>query len=218
MPSVQIVAGALLGTRYRLEKKLGKGGVGEVWAAVDQQTSRPVAVKLLRALHRSDDKLLERFAREGRVLERIDSPFVCKVLDVGSGDAETIPFLLLERLVGRPLDDALKRGKTLPIAEVRAIVDDVLSGMIAAHGVGVLHRDIKPSNVVLVDAPVRRIAKLVDFGVSKLLPGDPGLTTTGATLGSPHYMAPEQVGGAADVDERCDLYAAATLAFRALAG
>jgi serine/threonine protein kinase len=209
--------GVVLGDRYELLARIGKGGVGEVWSARDRQSGVEVAVKLLRGMYRSNADIRERFAREAQVLARIDSPHVYRLLDfVVQEDA---PFLVCERLRGTSLDKLLERGRALPLAEVAPLVDDVFTALADAHAVGVIHRDLKPANIFVEATSAGSHAKLIDFGIGKLLRSEwVTLTTAKATLGSPKYMAPEQLGNAAAADERCDIYAAATVAFRALTG
>ena len=211
---MNVERGSVLDDRYELRERIGQGGIGEVWAARDRATSATVAVKLLHATHHHGT-MEARFAREGELLARVKSPFVCGMLAAGIDRATGTPFLVVERLVGTPLDRALPRRKPLAFEEARRITEEILRGLAAAHAVGVVHRDLKPPNVFL-SGPAKR-AVIIDFGIGKLLGGD-GLTTKAATLGSPRYMAPEQFEGAADADERCDVYAAATLAFRMLVG
>jgi serine/threonine protein kinase len=210
-------AGVVLGDRYELVERLGKGGIGDVWAARDRRSGGEVAVKLLRGIYRTNVDIRERFAREAQLLARIESAHVCRLLDYAVDDE--FPYLVQERLWGTSLDKLLRRGRSLRLDEVAPLVDDVLTALADAHAVGVVHRDLKPANIVVVDMESGGRAKLIDFGISKLLQSEwVTLTTAKATLGSPKYMAPEQLGNSAAVDERCDLYAAATVAYRALTG
>jgi len=205
----------IVGGRYETIAPLGQGGVGEVWNAVDRTTGRAVAVKLLRQMHSSNVKLAERFARESRMLARVQSPHVCRVLDSGIDETGSA-YLVMERIEGTPLDVKTRGGKALPWSEVQAIFDDVLVGLSAVHAAAIVHRDLKPPNV-MVDAAGR--ARLIDFGISKLVSGaEVPLTSTYATLGTPHYMAPEQLDTAASVDFRADVYAAGTMLYRLLTG
>lgn len=205
----QLVAG-----RYRLIEALGKGGVGEVWSGIDVETGDEVAVKLLRLLHAGNAKLAERCAREGRILARVESPHVCRVLAAGAeGDT---PYMVMERIEGTALDVVIRGGKVLPFAESMGIMEDVFTGLAAVHGAAIVHRDLKPSNV-MIDA--RRRARLIDFGIAKLTTdGEVPITSTQATLGTPLYMAPEQLDASAFVDQRVDIYAAGTMMFRLLTG
>jgi serine/threonine-protein kinase len=207
--SEQLVAG-----RYRLVQPLGQGGIGEVWSATDVETGADVAVKLLRHLHAGNAKLAERFAREGRILARVESPHVCRVL--AAGTVEDTPYLVMERIEGTALDVVIRGGRALPFVEAANIMDDVFVGLSAVHAAAIVHRDLKPPNVI-IDARGR--ARLIDFGIAKIMSdSEAPLTSTHATLGTPFYMAPEQLDGSAGADFRADLYAAGTLAYRLLSG
>ena len=204
----------VIANRWRLVEALGKGGVGEVWAAVDVETGDEVAVKLLRHLHKGNAKLAERCAREGRILARVQSPHVCRVL-AGGAEGET-PYLVMERIEGTPLDVLIRGGKALPFDRAMEIMDDVFDGLSAVHAAAIVHRDLKPSNVMIDE---RGRARLIDFGIAKLTAdGEATLTSTHATLGTPIYMAPEQLDGSAFADHRADLYAAGTMLFRLVTG
>jgi serine/threonine-protein kinase len=208
------VSERIVANRYRLVETLGKGGVGEVWSAIDVETGGEVAVKLLRHLHAGNARLAERFAREGRILARVESPHVCRVL--AAGLLGETPYLVMERIEGTALDLLVRGGRTLPFEEAMRIMDDVFSGLAAVHAASIVHRDLKPSNVMLDE---RGRARLIDFGIAKLTAdGEVPITSTHATLGTPIYMAPEQLDGSAFADLRADLYAAGTMIFRLLTG
>ncbi len=211
---------------FRVSQLLGRGGMGEVWAATNPTIGREVAIKVLLPNAALKPDLVARFEREAKVTASIDSEYVCKLI-AHERDKSGALLLVFERLDGESLSERLKREIYLPFAEVGPIVDDALQGLGAAHSVGVIHRDLKPGNIFLEwlnepDRPER--AKILDFGISKLTKkegarqDEPSLTDFDATLGSFAYMAPEQVRGAARVDERADLYSMGAVAFRALAG
>jgi serine/threonine-protein kinase len=208
---------------YRVTRLLGRGGMGEVWAAVDLRDERRVALKVLLPRAALKPDLVRRFEREAKITSAISSPYVCRLLDV-SVTEDGGHLLVFEELSGESLADRLKREQYLPFSEVGPIIEDVLRGLVAAHAAGVVHRDLKPGNIFLElpDAPGRRErAKILDFGISKLTKTEeeePTLTAFDATLGSFAYMAPEQVRGAARADERADLYAVGAVAFRSLSG
>jgi serine/threonine protein kinase len=215
--------------------------MGEVWAAVSDESGREVAIKVLLARAAMKPDLVRRFQREAEIARAIKSPYVCQLLDVAQ-NAEGAHLLVFERLNGESLADRLKREQYLPLSEVGPIIDDVLQGLVAAHAAGVIHRDLKPGNIFIEqistaprpsmdDVPTGRRAppvpqngeraKVLDFGISKLArpsKEEPTLTAFDATLGSFAYMAPEQVKGAARADERADIYAVGAVTFRALAG
>ncbi len=210
---------------YRVKRLLGRGGMGEVWAAFDERTGREVAVKVLLQRAALKPDLVKRFEREAQIASSISSPFVCRLHEFSRADDGT-PLLVFEHLTGESLSDRLKREQYLPLSEVGPIIDDVLQGLVAAHAAGVVHRDLKPGNVFVERRPDgegkrNERAKILDFGISKVTAKakeEPTLTAFDATLGSFAYMAPEQIRGAARADERADVYAVGACAFRALAG
>jgi serine/threonine protein kinase len=208
---------------YRVTRLLGRGGMGEVWAATDDRTGGEVAIKVLLARAAMKPDLVRRFEREAKIAGSIQSPYVCRLLDVATG-RDGSALLVFEHLTGESLADRLKREQYLPLSEVGPIIDDVLQGLAAAHAAGVIHRDLKPGNIFLehLGEPDREErGKILDFGISKISgkrKEEPTLTAFDATLGSFAYMAPEQVRGAARADERADIYAVGAVAFRALSG
>jgi serine/threonine-protein kinase len=221
---VVLAAGDLIDQRYRVTELLGRGGMGEVWAAVCLEDQTEVAIKVL--LERTSRKtdIVARFKREAKVAARIRSTYVCALLDTARTPAGGLA-LVFERLHGESLSDRLKRENDLTFGDVDRIMRDVWKGLVDAHAAGVLHRDLKPGNVFLTRQqgadPERAV--ILDFGVSKIkkaarLVDEPSLTAFDGTVGSFAYMAPEQVRGAARVDERADIYATGALAFRALTG
>jgi eukaryotic-like serine/threonine-protein kinase len=211
---------------YRVIKLLGRGGMGEVWAAAKPDEQEQVAIKVLLPNAAVQPALVARFEREAKVSAAIQSEYVCRLLDA-QRDEGGAHLLIFEKLEGESLSQRLKRETYLPFAEVGPIVDDTLQGLHAAHSVGVIHRDLKPANLFLEwtgEASKPERAKILDFGISKLTRkkgggrDEPSLTDFDATLGSFAYMAPEQVRGAARADCRADIYALGVVAFRALAG
>ena len=206
---------------YRIVRKLGEGGMGVVYAAEDERLRREVAIKTIRAA--SDSSARERFFREARAAASLSHPNVCQLFDIG--ETEGRPFLVMELLEGEALSDALRRG-ALPTAEALPIALGILTALEALHARGFVHRDLKPSNVFLTKHGV----KLLDFGLAReakpmaigsdattLQPGDAPLTVTGMIVGTPRYMAPEQLLSA-PVDERTDLFAAGTMLFEMVSG
>jgi serine/threonine-protein kinase len=210
---------------YRVTQLLGRGGMGEVWAAVSGDERTEVAIKVLLPNAAIKPELVARFEREAQVSASIDSEFVCRLL-AAERDVSGAHLLVFEKLVGESLSERLQRELYLPFAEVGPIVDDALQGLDAAHRIGVIHRDLKPGNIFLewTNDPERpERAKILDFGISKFSRREgnrhePSLTDFDATLGSFAYMAPEQVRGAARVDQRADVYAMGAVAFRTLSG
>lgn len=208
----------LVASRYRLGVLLGRGGMGSVYRAEHVELGRSVAIKLI-GRGALDSRLVSRFERELRVAASIRHENVVSVTD-GGRDEEVGPFLVMELLEGEALADRLARG-TPPLDEALTILDQVLCGLEAVHAAGVLHRDLKPQNVFLcprAEGPPR--VKLLDFGVSKLFgeTHEDTLTREGDVIGTPQYMAPEQLLGITDLDARVDVYAASVLLFRLLTG
>jgi eukaryotic-like serine/threonine-protein kinase len=210
------LATRVLAERYELHERIGRGAMGEVWSATDLENGREVAVKLAQRWVANEPELIARFEREAKLLKRLESPFVCSLLDVGRD--HDVPFMVLERLTGETVEQLLEREGDLPLAEMARIVDEILQALVVAHGAGIVHRDLSPSNVFLHRTREgTSITKLVDFGVAK---ADTGAPRTGnrSTLGSLAYAAPEQLGDSAKAGPRADLYAVGTIVFRALTG
>jgi serine/threonine-protein kinase len=211
-------ADVILGGRYRLLHILGEGGMGTVWAAEHQLLKKMVAVKLLlpQQLHGAARK---RFEREARMAGSIGHPSIVKVFDLGHRE-DGAPYLVMEYLKGESLADRLETYGALDVAECVTIMTQVLGGLAAAHEKGIVHRDLKPDNIFLArqDDGVTR-AKLLDFGVSKSLDENTlALTRTGAVIGTPYYLSPEQARGDQGIDHRVDLWAAGVVLYEMLTG
>ena len=222
----EIRAGELLAGKLRLLRPLGHGGMGVVWAARHEALDRDVAVKLIRPERgAADSALVARFELEARATARIAHPNVVQVMDFGTVDGE-LPFIVMELLEGHTLAELLASGGRLSFATTLLLVEQVGGAISAAHERGVVHRDIKPHNVFIVqkrtDDPL--LVKVVDFGIAKILgdqqvPGaGPSLTETGAIVGSPPYMSPEQIEGSRRVDLRSDLWSLGVIVYEALTG
>jgi serine/threonine protein kinase len=210
---------AILGCK--MGELLGEGVMGTVYAATDA-SGRALAVKFLREWLADDAEALARFGREAENCRRIRSDYVACV--VGAGITGAMYWIAYERVAGETLAVRLRREQVLARAASLRIVEQVLLGLQAAHAVGVVHRDVKPANIVLADRAGEERACILDFGTSKFRgpeesgSGDNALTSATATLGTINYMPPEQIGGAARVDARADVYAVGVVAFRALSG
>lgn len=191
--------------------------MGQVFAATDLESRAQVAIKVVSRLL-VDDVLMARLHREAEAAQRIRSDFVPRVLEVSDTD-EGETFLVMERLVGEPLSQRIRDRGALSWSEVRRVGEDILRGLIDAHAAGIVHRDLKPSNVFLALKSSRVRAMVLDFGVCKMDGVDAErLTGTGESIGTVAYMAPEQIRGAARVDERADLFAFGVLVFEMLSG
>lgn len=211
------LAARLIAGRYELSQRIGRGAMGEVWAATDLTTGAPVAVKLAQGWAATEPELIERFEREGKLLERLRSPYICSLIDRGVADG--VPYMVLERLTGETVEQLLQREGYLPLEEAGRIAEEVLQALVVAHAAGVVHRDLSPSNVFLHRTPDGDVVtKVLDFGVAKVEESGAPRTGSGATVGSLPYVAPEQLGDSARAGPRADLYALGTMVFRALTG
>ncbi|WP_433227886.1 protein kinase domain-containing protein [Actinomadura formosensis] len=193
--------GLELAGRYRLERLLGSGGMGEVWRAVDTRLRRAVAVKTLRAHSRADSSLVTRFRREAEIAARLQHPGITVVFDFGEHEGHL--FLVMELLEGEDLRSVLSREpRGLPIPRVLELARQIAEALSAAHAGGIVHRDIKPANLMVLESG--RV-KICDFGIARFAEATAGLTGRGI-IGTPSYMAPEQLEGGR-IDQRTDLYA-----------
>ena len=199
--------------RYRIKRWLASGAMGNIYEAHDPLIERPVALKILRRelLERGDaDGWLQRFRHEARAAGSLLHPNIVTLLDYGEQDG--VPFLAMEYVEGESLDQLLKRAGRLAYQDAVRITTQVLSALDFAHANAVVHRDIKPSNILLTKAGM---AKVADFGIAHIEASD--LTSEGDVLGTPSYMAPEQLLGKA-VDHRADQFAAGAVFFELLTG
>ena len=198
-------------SRYELRELIGRGGMGEVFAAWDHQLEREVALKRLRQDVEHDSTLRQRVEAEARAAARVVHPNVVTVFDSGVEDGH--PFIVMERLDGRNLADEMQSGPMGPSVVCKMILQ-VLDGLTAAHETGLVHRDVKPSNILAAKGGNWKVA---DFGIAKLVDSELTLTATNEVLGSPAYLAPERISGA-PATERSDLYAVGVLMYEALTG
>ena len=215
------VLGQVIGGKYGVIDVLGIGGFGAVYEAIQEPVMRPVALKLVHQRHLSDDQLRQRFFREAKVVAQLTDPTVVTLYDYGE-ETDRGLYMVFELVRGRTLHQVIKSGAQDPFW-VAHIILQVLSALEEAHSMGMVHRDIKPGNVMVVqDSQGRQRARLLDFGIAKVIPGQDGesslATREGLVLGTPRYMSPEQARGRADVDARSDLYSLAVLAYAMLAG
>ena len=211
--------GRVIVGRYRLERRLAVGGMGELWVATNLSLEQRVAIKLLRRNSRSAASA-ERLVREARTAARVRHRAIVQVFDVGvTEDGE--PFLVMELLVGRDLSELARFAGPLDAVQATQLLIPVLSGLAAAHAQGIVHRDLKPENVFLADLDGGRVQpKIVDFGIARVaLPiAGPRLTSVGMLIGTPAFMAPEQIECLDDVDGRADLWAFGVTFYSMIAG
>ena len=216
LPASRLVPGDRLADRFRLERLVGEGGMGVVWAARDERAGdAPVALKLLKEVSASDKK---RFLREAEVMQAFDHPGILDVKEVVVVGDDIV--LVMDLLEGESLGARLGRASRLAIHEAIAVLVPLVEATRAAHARGVVHRNLKPENVFLCrDGRV----VLLDFGMAKLTAGfdlamSGWMTESGLILGTPHYMAPEQIYGERDVDARADVWALGVVTYECLSG
>ncbi|MBS1893372.1 MAG: serine/threonine protein kinase [Actinobacteria bacterium] len=210
-PTSSKMIGTVLSGRYRLEAKLGSGGMSTVYLARDTTLDRPVAVKVMHREMSEQADQLERFRQEARAVAKISHPNVVAVIDAGEDGG--YPYIVFEYVEGETLKARINRVGALDVQESLAYAIEIARGLTVAHARKMVHRDIKPQNV-LIDAEGR--AKLTDFGISRQLEKD-GLTATGRVLGTTDYVAPEQAMGRG-ADQRSDIYALGVVLFEMLTG
>lgn len=212
--------GTVLGGRFEIAEALGEGGMGVVYAGIDRTTQSRVAIKVVQARSRTQLEALRRFLREAMAASTVAHPAIVRMLHVDISD-DGMLYQAQELVEGETLQQALDRGRRWTAAEVARIGATLSRALAAAHARGIVHRDVKPSNVMLTsDAPG---VKLLDFGIAKLYEaplGDtlPGTTRSGAILGTPAYMSPEQIEGVGAVTSSADVYSVGVLLFVLPAG
>ncbi len=214
-----VTPGTLVGGRFRIEEPLGEGGMAEVFRVTDIATSEPMALKLLKPEVSSQPEAVERVRREGELLRELEHPAVVRVETFGQTDDGRI-FIVMELLRGETLGTRMRRDGPIGVQALLPIVTGTCAGLSAAHERGIVHRDLKPDNVFLADtggAKGEVQVKLLDFGIAKVT-GKDRITQTGEVVGTPRYMAPEQLAADRDLDARTDIYALGVILFEALAG
>jgi eukaryotic-like serine/threonine-protein kinase len=208
--------GSVLAGRYRVRQVLGVGGSAAVYEAIDMTFGRTVALKVPHDNIGPNSVPAKRLVREARASGAVGHPNVCQVSEIGAL-ANGTPFVVMERLVGETLRDRIGREGPLPFGDIVDVAMQVLSGLGAAHDRGIIHRDIKPENIFLSRrAGCPALVKILDFGlVSTDSLSNEGLTAAGTVVGTPYYLAPEQVRGSRAVDPRVDLYACGIVMYEA---
>jgi serine/threonine-protein kinase len=209
--------GAIIGPNVRLGRLLAKGGMGSVWVADHLRLKTQVAVKLMAEVLSADPIIRKRFALEAEAAAQIRSPHVVQILDHGSTD-EGILYIVMELLEGESLATRLQRVGRMDLGEVAAIVTQTSKALTHAHSLGFIHRDIKPDNLHLTESNGELFVKVLDFGIAKRHDRSISMTRSGAVLGTPRYMSPEQLFSAKHVTAGADLWSLAAVAYRALLG
>jgi len=233
-PPRSLRPGAVVGQKYRLERLLGSGGMGEVYLAFHEQLGRRVALKVLRQEALLEPELRGRFQREAMATARLADEHIAQVFDVGQLD-DGAPYMVMEYLEGMDLSAYLAQRGPLPVLEVIDLLWQVCAGVGVAHAAGIIHRDLKPANLFLLPRTGGgHLLKILDFGIAKATgihasglthAGAPSrrapptqLTQTATLLGSARYMAPEQIESARDVDTRADIWSIGVIGYRLLTG
>src|SRR5215216_990846 len=205
------VIGTLISDRYRLEERIGSGGMSTVYRAFDPTLERWVAIKLMHRDISQDADQLERFRREARAVAQLNHPHVVTVIDAGEDDGA--PFIVFEYVEGETLKDRIRRLGRLPVPEAVAYAIEIARALGAAHERQIVHRDVKPQNVLIDEEGT---AKVTDFGIARTMTEE-GLTADGRVLGTTDYVSPEQALGQ-DVDPQSDLYSLGIVLFEMLTG
>lgn len=210
--------GTIVDRRYRLKREIARGAAGAVYEAVHLYTRRSVAVKLLNAAHINVEETRIRLLREAAAMASVRHPGVAQVLDAGELDVLG-PYVVMELLEGRTLQGILAVRQRIGVHETVQIGRQIGEALAAAHAHGVIHRDIKPSNLFVArDETGREVCKIIDFGIARDQGDHRKLTMHGAVLGTPEYMAPEQMLGQSEIDGRVDVYAVGATLYECLSG
>jgi serine/threonine protein kinase len=215
---MQLAANVVIADRFRLSRQLGQGGMGSVWLATHLALDIPCAVKFIEGEIAQLPEAQARFEREAKAAAQLRSPHVVQILD--HGVYQGTPYIAMELLDGEDLGKRLQRIGRMAPKDAFRVVGQVCRALTKAHGVGIVHRDLKPDNIFLVPDDDREIAKVLDFGIAKATGSgiDGSNTKTGAMLGTPYYMSPEQAQGIKAVDHRSDLWSLAVIVFQCLTG
>ncbi len=218
------LVGATLDGRYFVDKKIGEGGMGVVFAARHSVIERPLAIKVLKREVMRDTATIRRFVQEAKAASRIGHPNIVDVTDFGT-TPDGMTYSVMEFVQGPTLGAVIRAAAPVPLHRLIKIAVQIARALGAAHDKGIVHRDLKPENVFLVDRDGRTdFVKIVDFGIAKVLPvaganpNEPRLTRVGSVFGTPEYMAPEQAAGRSDTDGRVDIYALGVILYEMLIG
>ncbi len=218
-PGDDPLLGKLVQDKYEIVRKIGEGGMGAVYAGQHKLINRPVAIKCLHSTLARNPEIVTRFQREAMAANAIRHENIVEITDLGRLDDGSV-FMVLEFLEGIEFAELIEKEGALPIGRVVHIVSQACDALTAAHDKNIVHRDLKPENVFLIPrGGTKDFVKVLDFGIAKFREGmDDKITKTGTAMGTPFYMAPEQVQGSKDVDHRADIYAMGVILFHALTG
>jgi serine/threonine protein kinase len=222
LDALNVPPGTIFAGKYRVERVLGEGGMGVVLGARHIRLDERVAIKLLLPELASMPPLVARFLREARAAAKVRGEHVVRVHDVDIEPQRRIPYIVMEHLEGENLAEALAHAGVLPVATAVDWVQQACEALAEAHALGIVHRDLKPGNLFLATKPDgSRFVKVLDFGISKIeamSPGEESLTDVRHPLGTPLYMAPEQLKAASDVDARADIWALGIILYELVEG
>ncbi|MFY0533093.1 serine/threonine-protein kinase [Nannocystis pusilla] len=209
--------GRMLAGKFRLVSELGRGGMGAVWRGRNVHVDREVALKLILPEALKNKEIVARFQNEARVAARIGHPGICDILDLETSALG--PVIVMELLRGENLGQRIAREGTLAPTVAVALIREALHALDAAHRAGIIHRDLKPENLFIHQPETGpAVVKLMDFGISKFIDRDGALTGSGVLMGTPEYMAPEQINGAVYADARTDIWAIGAVLYKAITG
>ncbi len=218
---MSLTPGQIIDNKYRIVRLIGEGGMGSVYEGENTLIARRVAIKVMHAAATQNEQALLRFEREAQAAGRIGSDHILEVLDLGrleNGDR----YMVMEYLDGEPLSQRIERLGRLSPEQIAKLMCQALKGLQAAHNAGIIHRDLKPDNIFILREKAGRpdFVKIIDFGISKFsaLGSDMNMTRTGAVMGTPYYMSPEQAKGSSQVDPRSDVYAIGVIMYEAVTG
>jgi len=214
--------GQIIDGKYKIVRLIGEGGMGAVYEGENVLIRRRVAIKLLHAGVAMNTEMVQRFEREAQVAGTVGNDHILEILDLGTL-ADGDRYMVMEYLDGETLSSRIRTRSRLAPGDAVALIRQVLLGLGAAHAAGIVHRDLKPDNIFILKKKVgvTDFVKIIDFGISKFV--EPGgasarMTRTGALMGTPHYMAPEQATGSSEIDRRTDIYAVGIILYEAVTG
>jgi len=210
--------GETLDGRWKIESLLGEGGMGAVFRGTQLKLDRPVAIKVLQPTVADDERVIARFLREAKVLSTLQHPHVVTILDFGRDEQSGLLFLVMELLVGEPLDRWQQFAGNVTVPRTLSIAEQVVTALAETHALGIIHRDLKPHNIFIQTVANGLHVKVLDFGIAKVQGrAVQTLTQAGSIEGTPHYMAPEQVEGG-EIGPQTDFYALGGILYEMLAG
>ncbi len=218
-PGLESLVGKMLKGSYRVEEQIGEGGMGAVFRAVQMPLGRNVAVKVLLPALEATPSMTQRFFQEAKALSQLSHPHVVSIIDFGNTETGMI-YMVMEYLQGSTLGEVVPKGTGLSVGTTVRLMRQICAGVGAAHRCRLVHRDLKPENVfVSSSASVSEVVKILDFGIARALEGEEGtrLTQTGMLMGTPGFLAPEQIN-AAEADARSDVYALGAILYFMLTG